>query len=111
MRSQRPVFPALTAPISGFQNVNVNGRYVKTDVELWDSSGDPNFRSCWPAIGWETHGVIFVFNPEEDQQVFIQEWLFFGFAQSVGIRLASPQAAQPRAFYRKISKVAHPHGT
>jgi hypothetical protein len=47
----------------------VGGRYLKTDIELWDSSGNPEFKSCWPAVAWETHGVIFVFNPEDDQQV------------------------------------------
>jgi hypothetical protein len=53
--------------------VSVNGRFVKTDIELWDASGSPTFKSCWPAVAWETHGVVFVFNPEDDQQVGIAE--------------------------------------
>ena len=49
--------------------MNVQGRFTKTDIELWDSSGNPQYKSCWPAIAWETHALIFVFNPEDDRQV------------------------------------------
>ena len=36
---------------------------AKVDVELWDTSGDPKFDNCWPALAREAHGVMFVFHP------------------------------------------------
>lgn len=45
-------------------NVNVSGRYVNAEIELWDCSGDHRFEACWPAIAKDSNGVIFVFNPE-----------------------------------------------
>ncbi len=49
------------------QNLNVNNRYAKADVELWDASGNHSFESSWPAIQRDAHGVIFVFDPEREQ--------------------------------------------
>ncbi|PSN45041.1 Intraflagellar transport protein 22 [Blattella germanica] len=45
------------------QNLNVNNRHLKAEVELWDCSGDHKFESCWPAIQKDTQGIIFVYNP------------------------------------------------
>ncbi len=56
-------------PIRFCSNLNVNSRNVRADVELWDSSGDVRFQSCWPAIRQDTHGVIFVFDPQREEQV------------------------------------------
>ena len=42
---------------------------VRADVELWDSSGNHGFESSWPAIPRDAHGVIFVFDPQREEQV------------------------------------------
>ncbi len=47
-------------------NVNVNNRSSKAEVELWDCSGNSKFQNTWPALVWELHGIIFVFNPEDE---------------------------------------------
>ncbi|TRY71141.1 hypothetical protein TCAL_16434 [Tigriopus californicus] len=47
-------------------NLNVNNRYVKADVELWDVSGNPAFEPTWPALQRDAHGVVFVFNPDKE---------------------------------------------
>ena len=52
-----------------FSNLNVNGRMVRADVELWDSSGNHGFEASWPAIARDAHGVIFVFDPQKEDQV------------------------------------------
>jgi GTPase SAR1 family protein len=62
------------------QNLNVNNRYAKADVELWDASGNHSFESSWPAIQRDAHGVIFVFDPEREQdarelEVFYSEFV------------------------------------
>jgi len=44
--------------------VVVNGRNTKTDIELWDVSGDRRYEACWPAISKDASAIIFVFNPE-----------------------------------------------
>ncbi|GLE10842.1 hypothetical protein PINS_up023099 [Pythium insidiosum] len=36
----------------------------KTNVELWDVSGDQVYEACWPAVTKDAHGVILVYNPE-----------------------------------------------
>ncbi|XP_046670108.1 intraflagellar transport protein 22 homolog isoform X2 [Homalodisca vitripennis] len=42
------------------QNSNINNGGFKTDVELWDCSGDLKFESFWPAIYKDANGIVFV---------------------------------------------------
>ena len=49
-------------------NLNVNNRFARAEVELWDVSGDPSARSCWPAVKKDAHGVVFVFDPASEEQ-------------------------------------------
>ncbi|ELU12598.1 hypothetical protein CAPTEDRAFT_104452, partial [Capitella teleta] len=57
--------PTQGCRILEFENsVNVNGRSVNAEVELWDVSGDQKFESCWPAIAKDANGVVFVMNPD-----------------------------------------------
>ncbi|XP_049873460.1 intraflagellar transport protein 22 homolog [Pectinophora gossypiella] len=44
-------------------NLNVNGKPNNIDIELWDSSGDHRFESCWPALRLGVQGVILVCSP------------------------------------------------
>ncbi|XP_064620707.1 intraflagellar transport protein 22 homolog [Lineus longissimus] len=46
------------------QGLNVNGRTMNGEVELWDVSGDRKFENCWPAIARDASGIIFVYNPD-----------------------------------------------
>ena len=43
---------------------------AKVDVELWDTSGNPKFDSCWPALAREAHGVMFIFHPGKQTSSF-----------------------------------------
>jgi Rab-like protein 5 len=61
--------------------LNVNNRSVKTDVELWDCSGNPRYQASWPALYWETNGVIFVFNPEDESHGNELDNLYENFAK------------------------------
>jgi intraflagellar transport protein 22 len=48
------------------------------DVELWDTSGDHKYESCWKAMMTEADGVILVYNPDapaQDEQ--IEDWFDF----------------------------------
>ena len=45
------------------------------DVELWDTSGDHKYESCWKAMMTEADGIILVYNPDapaQDEQ--IEDW-------------------------------------
>ena len=45
-------------------------RMTKGGVELWDSSGNLDDSSCWPAIGTDANGVIFVYNnPSQEKEL------------------------------------------
>ena len=66
--------------------MRINNRLEKSEIELWDCSGDlkykknyrillrdlwinffPNFRyeNCWNAFTYESNGVVFVYNSNE----------------------------------------------
>jgi intraflagellar transport protein 22 len=47
-------------------------------VEIWDSSGDHQYESCWRAVMSEADGVVLLYNPDapsQDQQ--IHDWFDF----------------------------------
>ncbi|XP_030040837.2 intraflagellar transport protein 22 homolog [Manduca sexta] len=44
-------------------NLNVNGKIVNVDIELWDCSGNHRFESCWPSLRVGVQGVILVCSP------------------------------------------------
>uniref|UniRef100_A0A8D8SHT4 Intraflagellar transport protein 22 homolog n=2 Tax=Cacopsylla melanoneura TaxID=428564 RepID=A0A8D8SHT4_9HEMI len=47
----------------------------KTEIELWDTSGDHKFETVWPAFQRDAHGIIFVFNSSINNH--ISELLLF----------------------------------
>ena len=62
------------SPISGGGGRKQNN----VEVEMWDCSGDLKYEACWPAIARDVNGVMFVFNPE--QQNFdkeLEHWYCF----------------------------------
>uniref|UniRef100_A0A0N5A3Z1 Intraflagellar transport protein 22 homolog n=1 Tax=Parastrongyloides trichosuri TaxID=131310 RepID=A0A0N5A3Z1_PARTI len=55
-------------------NLELNGQLVEAEVELWDCSGDPKFRRCWPVIRKGAHGIMFVCNPEYNKGDDLVDW-------------------------------------
>eukprot|EP00761_Pharyngomonas_kirbyi_P014920 gb/GECH01014951.1/.p1 GENE.gb/GECH01014951.1/~~gb/GECH01014951.1/.p1 ORF type:complete len:203 (+),score=51.56 gb/GECH01014951.1/:1-609(+) len=43
-------------------------------VQLWDTSGNRSFQSCWTAIEKDIDGIIFVYNPYENQEKELEFW-------------------------------------
>lgn len=66
-------------------NLNVNNRFAKADVELWDASGNHSFESSWPAIARDAHGVVFVFDPERERDARELEVFYSEFVQKRGV--------------------------
>eukprot|EP01001_Neometanema_parovale_P010327 NODE_6562_length_837_cov_90.675070_g6326_i0.p1 GENE.NODE_6562_length_837_cov_90.675070_g6326_i0~~NODE_6562_length_837_cov_90.675070_g6326_i0.p1 ORF type:complete len:203 (-),score=42.58 NODE_6562_length_837_cov_90.675070_g6326_i0:170-778(-) len=56
------------------------GRYQgagtsRAAVELWDIGGADRYQSCWLALMKESHGIIFVYNPDSKQhEKEIENW-------------------------------------
>ncbi|XP_047029849.1 intraflagellar transport protein 22 homolog isoform X1 [Helicoverpa zea] len=48
-------------------NLNINGKTINIDIELWDCSGDHRFESCWPALRVGVQGVVLVCSPNTAQ--------------------------------------------
>ncbi|XP_074642931.1 intraflagellar transport protein 22 homolog [Tubulanus polymorphus] len=44
--------------------VTVNGRMTRSDIELWDVSGDRRYEACWPAVAKDSSAIVFVYNPD-----------------------------------------------
>ncbi|CAH8848709.1 unnamed protein product [Trichobilharzia szidati] len=60
------------------QKLKVKGKVVKVEVELWDVSGDKKFEACWPAIFKGSHGIVFVYNPDNsNHEKELNEWQVF----------------------------------
>lgn len=38
-------------------------------IELWDTSGDTQYQTTWPAIGQDMNGVILVCNPGKEREL------------------------------------------
>ena len=82
-------------------NLNVNNRMSKADVELWDVSGNHGFEQSWPALARDAHGAVFVFDPRSDQQARELEIFHAHFAEKAGLTdsqcivLASIRAGEP----------------
>ncbi|GAB9464503.1 hypothetical protein Gpo141_00001932 [Globisporangium polare] len=57
----------------------------KTNVEIWDVSGDQVYEACWAAVTKDVSGVILVYNPEshihESEAMLWYEW----FIQNPGV--------------------------
>lgn len=47
------------------QGIIVNNKTVSKDIEIWDCSGDLKFKTCWPAIRKDLHGVILIYNAKK----------------------------------------------
>ncbi|GAB6028731.1 Intraflagellar transport protein 22 [Chamberlinius hualienensis] len=72
-------------PTQGVRILEFEGE-PKIDIELWDTSGDNKFGECWPAIAKDNHGVIFVYNPDQDDQGDELERLFQYFVQQHSLK-------------------------
>uniref|UniRef100_A0A915KAP5 Intraflagellar transport protein 22 homolog n=1 Tax=Romanomermis culicivorax TaxID=13658 RepID=A0A915KAP5_ROMCU len=67
--------------------LQINGKSVDADVELWDCSGDRKFEKCWPAIQFDASGIILVACKQEaNQQLQELEFWFVNFVQKCGIK-------------------------
>ncbi|ESO97347.1 hypothetical protein LOTGIDRAFT_231543 [Lottia gigantea] len=55
------------------------------EVELWDVSGDKKFEACWPAIARDTNGVVFVYNPDQqNHDKELENWI--NYFTTAGVR-------------------------
>ncbi|VDO62146.1 unnamed protein product [Heligmosomoides polygyrus] len=54
--------------------LEIRNQRIEVDVELWDCSGDPKYRDCWPAIQDGIEGVILVANPDENKGEDLKIW-------------------------------------
>ena len=57
----------------------------KVTVELWDLSGDPAYEKCWAASLKNAQGIIFVYDPEEEDIERNMEFYINNFARSARI--------------------------
>lgn len=57
-------------PTSGVRILEAHHRIGSEDlnIQIWDSSGDPQYESCWRAIMADSDGVILVYNPDAPSQ-------------------------------------------
>jgi len=54
---------------------SAGGRSMNLSVEMWDCSGDKQYKECWPAILRDVHGVILVYDPTiKEQEKDIELW-------------------------------------
>jgi len=57
------------------EDVSAGGRSMNLSVEMWDCSGDKQYKECWPAILRDVHGVILVYDPTiKEQEKDIELW-------------------------------------
>ncbi|KAL3990517.1 Miro-like family protein [Acanthocheilonema viteae] len=54
--------------------LELDGERVEAEVELWDCSGDKQYVKCWPAIQYNTDGVILVCRPDQDGGSELLPW-------------------------------------
>ncbi|KJH48477.1 hypothetical protein DICVIV_05387 [Dictyocaulus viviparus] len=54
--------------------LDIRQKRIEVDVELWDCSGDLQYRNCWPAIKDGIEGVILVANPDENKGEDLKLW-------------------------------------
>ncbi|CAG0891746.1 unnamed protein product [Darwinula stevensoni] len=66
--------------------LNVNGKLARAEVELWDTSGDQKYESCWPAIQRDTHGVILLYDPAFEEQARHLDILYSHFVTQQGLK-------------------------
>lgn len=64
----------------------MNNRQARADIELWDCSGNSKFSSSWPALVWELHGVIFVFNPDVESHGADMDFYYDQFVRKSGLQ-------------------------
>ncbi|KAF7995112.1 hypothetical protein HCN44_004584 [Aphidius gifuensis] len=68
------------------ENVSVKNKSINVDVELWDCSGDKKYENCWPAMGKDAQGIIFVYNKKNDDNVRAMEKLYDYFVTKMKIQ-------------------------
>ncbi|KAJ9453308.1 hypothetical protein DIPPA_03049 [Diplonema papillatum] len=64
---------------------NALGRRNRVVVELWDVSGNHSYQPCWAACAQGAHGLIFVFNIEQKQQLSELEYWYKMFNTPNGV--------------------------
>ncbi|KAL7639051.1 UNVERIFIED_CONTAM: hypothetical protein RMT77_010585 [Armadillidium vulgare] len=67
-------------------NIDVNGSYSNVEVELWDISGDKSYSSTWPVMQRGANGVIFVYNPGEEDHPRYLDSLHTQFVSHQGLK-------------------------
>eukprot|EP00052_Salpingoeca_macrocollata_P032013 m.324035 g.324035 ORF g.324035 m.324035 type:complete len:189 (-) comp31343_c0_seq1:68-634(-) len=79
--------PTQGVRILEFESEAVSGkRSDATVVELWDVSGDQQFEACWPAIARGVHGVVLMFNVDQEGQENELDIWFKKFIKDAGLR-------------------------
>ncbi|XP_077995703.1 intraflagellar transport protein 22 homolog [Glandiceps talaboti] len=66
--------------------LNVAGRSVTAEVELWDCSGNQKFETCWSAFMKDTSGVVLVYNPDQSNHDKQLDMWYNTFVSNLGIR-------------------------
>ncbi|GIY84132.1 intraflagellar transport protein 22 homolog [Caerostris darwini] len=67
-------------------NLNIGGRIAKTEVELWDCSGDTKFENCWPALMKDGNGVIFIYSSDFVNIRKEMDMWYANFVQAQGLK-------------------------
>jgi len=68
--------PSRSCPAAAAAAAAAEGRIIECQsCDLWDVSGDKRYDTCWDAISRGAHGVVLVFNPDEEgQEQELVEW-------------------------------------
>ncbi|XP_052798201.1 intraflagellar transport protein 22 homolog [Mya arenaria] len=84
--------PTQGCRILEFENHNPtagHGRQSTVEVELWDCSGDKKFEACWPAFARGTTGIVFVYNPDQqNHDKELESWYNY-FIEEQGVKETS----------------------
>eukprot|EP01061_Rhynchopus_euleeides_P030770 TRINITY_DN51017_c0_g1_i1.p2 TRINITY_DN51017_c0_g1~~TRINITY_DN51017_c0_g1_i1.p2 ORF type:complete len:211 (+),score=72.85 TRINITY_DN51017_c0_g1_i1:915-1547(+) len=67
------------------EGLTLPDRSIRVVVELWDVSGNHTYQSCWPAIANGAHGIVYVFNIEQKNQLAELEHWHKTFATPAGV--------------------------
>ncbi len=56
-------------------DIRISSSTTPLNIELWDSSGDHTYETCWKAIMQDTDGVILIYNPDAPgQEQQLSDW-------------------------------------
>ncbi|XP_076344376.1 intraflagellar transport protein 22 homolog [Tachypleus tridentatus] len=91
--------------------INIGGKNVKAEVELWDCSGDQKYEVCWPALLKDANGIIFVYNPDMRNIQNEMDMWYSHFVQGQGLKdshcvvFCRQQPGRPRGHSSQLSSL------